>query len=445
MYLFKKGFYTDVRIENVYETNISYTSGNLDESRIRRYKAAFIRVYDGNLWYYSATSDLDNIQNSIDQLYQAANPDYDIENNPVVRKFEVHHEKHVRFSDAGIDKIPKKEKEELLKSFFPVLDKHPTVKMFKAVYIDVKKVINIYSSKGTELSFDTQRLGFLIRMSFSDGDRKFNENYQQCSDSFDRLMKDPALLNDYIAKCEDFLYNSVPADPGKYTVVLSPLAAGIFAHESFGHKSEADFMIGDETMKKEWSIGKKVGADILSIVDSGLLPGSGYAPYDDEGTKATETYLIRDGILTGRLHSASTAAVLNENTTGNARAVSFEYEPIVRMTTTYIKPGSKTREELISEVADGYLIETVKHGSGLSTFTIAPSLAYRIKDGKVTNPVNISVISGNVFETLSCIDGLSDTLELKSFVAGGCGKMEQYPLPVGFGGPYVRVKNITVQ
>jgi TldD protein len=145
MYLFKKGFYTDVRIENVYETNISYTSGNLDESRIRRYKAAFIRVYDGNLWYYSATSDLDNIQNSIDQLYQAANPDYDIENNPVVRKFEVHHEKHVRFSDAGIDKIPKKEKEELLKSFFPVLDKHPTVKMFKAVYIDVKKVINIYS------------------------------------------------------------------------------------------------------------------------------------------------------------------------------------------------------------------------------------------------------------------------------------------------------------
>ncbi|WP_276318583.1 hypothetical protein [Marinitoga lauensis] len=41
--------------------------------------------------------------------------------------------------------------------------------------------------------------------------------------------------------------------------MLSPEAAGVFAHESFGHKSEADFMIGDEKMKEEWQIGKKVG------------------------------------------------------------------------------------------------------------------------------------------------------------------------------------------
>jgi len=198
-------------------------------------------------------------------------------------------------------------------------------------------------------------------------------------------------------------------------------------------------------MKKEWALGKKVGSDILSIVDSGQIPGSGYVPYDDEGTAAKETYLIKDGILTGRLHSASTAAALEEGLTGNARAISFEYEPIVRMTTTYIKPGSKTFDELVSEVDDGYLIETIKHGSGLSTFTIAPSLAYRIENGKITDPVNIAVISGTVFETLSEIDGLSDKLELLSFVTGGCGKMEQYPLPVGFGGPYVRVRNMMVQ
>lgn len=32
-----------------------------------------------------------------------------------------------------------------------------------------------------------------------------------------------------------------------------------------------------------------------------------------------------------------------------------------------------------------------------------------------------------------------------SFVSGGCGKMEQYPLPVGFGGPYVSVSKMMVQ
>ena len=95
----------------------------------------------------------------------------------------------------------------------------------------------------------------------------------------------------------------------------------MFAHESFGHKSESDFMLGDENMKKEWTLGKKVGADILSIYDSGEEEGSGYVPFDDEGTRTQKTYLIKNGVLTGRLHSAATAADLEEEVTGNARAI----------------------------------------------------------------------------------------------------------------------------
>ncbi len=445
MYTFKEGFYSDVRIEDVYETSISYTLGSLDESKVRRYKAAFIRVFDGALWYYSATSDIDHIQEEIEKLYQAAKPNADIELHPVVKAYEVHQDRVLRFTEDSITETPKEAKEELLKSFFPILKEHATLKMWKAIYVDAKKTITLFTSKGSNLMFDMQRAGYSIRMSFSEGEKKFSENYQEASNSFNKLKKDSTLLKAYILKCEDFLRNAAAVVPGKHTVILSPLAAGVFAHESFGHKSESDFMVGDETMKREWALGKKVGSDILSIVDSGFEPGSGYVPYDDEGTKARETYLIKDGILTGRLHSASTAALLEEEVTGNARAINFEYEPIVRMTTTYIKPGNKTKEELIAEVQDGYLIEEIKHGSGLSTFTIAPSLAYRIEGGKITGPVNISVISGTVFETLSEIDGVSDKLELLSFVTGGCGKMEQYPLPVGFGGPYVRVRNMMVQ
>ncbi len=445
MFTYQKGFYTDVRIEDVYETTISYTLGQLDESKIRKYKAAFIRVFDGSLWYYSATSDIDRIQNEIDQLYLSARPNPQVEDHPVVRAFEVHRETMQHYVEAGVDRVPKADKEKLLQDFFPLLGTHETLKMWKAIYIDAKKIITLYTSKGTELTFDMQRAGYALRMTFSEGEKKLSESYQQASDTFEGLLKETGPLGEHIHKCEDFLRHAVPITPGKYTVILSPLAAGIFAHESFGHKSESDFMVGDETMKKEWAIGKKVGSDILSIVDCGSIPGSGYVPFDDEGTQARENYLIKDGILTGRLHSTSTAAQLNEGLTGNARAMNFEYEPIVRMTTTYIKPGSQTKDQLIEGVKEGFLIETVNHGSGLSTFTMAPSLAYRIENGKVVEPVNISVISGTVFETLSMIDGLSDELKLLSFVTGGCGKMEQYPLPVGFGGPYVRVLNMMVQ
>jgi TldD protein len=121
MYKFKEGFYTDVRIEEVYETLISYTLTKLDESRIRKYKAAFIRVFDGDLWYYSATSDLDQIQNEIEKLYQNARPNHDILDHPIVRAFEVHKDTKLQYSSNSIEKTPKSEKENLLKSFFSVL------------------------------------------------------------------------------------------------------------------------------------------------------------------------------------------------------------------------------------------------------------------------------------------------------------------------------------
>ena len=95
-------------------------------------------------------------------------------------------------------------------------------------------------------------------------------------------------------------------------------------------------MLSDESMRQEWQLGKQVGSSLLSIAECGEYPGSGYVPYDDEGTRARKNYLIKDGILAGRLHSAQTAAALGEDVTGNARAIDCTFEPIVRMTTIYI-------------------------------------------------------------------------------------------------------------
>jgi TldD protein len=254
-----------------------------------------------------------------------------------------------------------------------------------------------------------------------------------------------AFVKDFVDETVDFLNNAKSIEPCVAPVILSPEVAGVFAHESFGHKSEADFMIGDETMKKEWTLGKKVGSDILSIYDSGLENGSGYVPYDDEGTKARKNYLIKNGVLCGRLHSAATAADLGEGLTGNARAINCDYEPIVRMTSTIIEGGKLSKEQLFAGIKHGYFIKSYQHGSGMSTFTIAPLLAYEIVDGKIAGPVKIAVITGNVFETLSLIDGVSNDVTVCSSVTGGCGKMEQFPLNVADGGPYVRISKMNIQ
>lgn len=115
------------------------------------------------------------------------------------------------------------------------------------------------------------------------------------------------------------------------------------------------------------------------------------------------------------------------------------------MTNTVIQEGELPLEKLFGAVKRGYFIKSVRHGSGMSTFTLAPGLCYEIIDGRIGKPVKIAVITGSVFETLGLINGLSDKCEIHAFVTGGCGKMEQYPLSVGMGGPYVSVSAMRVQ
>ncbi len=282
-------------------------------------------------------------------------------------------------------------------------------------------------------------------MIFNCNGETLQEQLSKCETEFGKLGYSENELIEFVNRCENYIQNAKPIVAGSYPVILAPIATGVFAHESFGHKSEADFMLGDETMAREWTIGKKIGSDILTIRETGVFEGSGYVPYDDEGTKATDTYLIKNGVLSGRLHSAATAAALGEELTGNARAINCDYEPIVRMTSTFIENGESTLQDLLKDIKHGYYIHSIKHGSGMSTFTIAPSIAYEIVDGKIGDPVKIAVLTGNVFETLGLIDGVGNDRKLLSFVTGGCGKMEQYPLNVGMGGPHIRVSKMNVQ
>lgn len=444
MYRFNPDFYADIRIEDRFSSVVAFKNGNLDTCQERTEKRAFIRVFDGNLWLYASTSDVDNVQTELDNLYKQTTPNKDIASNPIVKRYQVNVEENMQFVNRNLRSVSKDDKIALLKD----VQSHvasPFLVMTQVAYKDRNSVYEFYSSKGASIRYDYQMCGILaVGVLAAPGDF-VQAYYQQASPFFDEIKDYGDKIEKKLADADNFVQNAKPCEKGKFPVILSPMAAGMFAHESFGHKSEADFMLGDEHMAKEWVLGKKVGSEILSIVDTGATFGSGYVPFDDEGTRCTKTYLIKNGILCGRLHSATTAAALDEELTGNARAIDCKFEPIVRMTNTYIEPGNSTFDELVAGIKRGYFIDTVSHGSGGSTFTIAPSIAYEIVDGKIAGPVKISVVTGDVFETLNLIDGLTNETIFEDGVFGGCGKMEQFPLHVLDGGPFVRVKEMNVQ
>ena len=68
MFNFRQDMYADVRIEDRFTTVVSYMNGTLKELKERCEKRAFIRVFDGKMWFYSSTTDISDIQNKLDEL-----------------------------------------------------------------------------------------------------------------------------------------------------------------------------------------------------------------------------------------------------------------------------------------------------------------------------------------------------------------------------------------
>jgi TldD protein len=238
---------------------------------------------------------------------------------------------------------------------------------------------------------------------------------------------------------------SLPVVKGNtYTVVIDPILTGLFVHEAFGHLSEADMAYENPDLLEVMTLGRQFGPSDLQIFDGASPEGHrGSYYYDDEGVPATTTQLIKDGALVGRLHSRETAGKLDELPTGNARCLNYHYPPLVRMTNTWIERGTTPVADLLSDIKEGVYARNWLGGmTNGEMFTFAAGEAWMIRDGKLAEPVRDVNLSGNVFSTLADIEAIADDFYWDE--SGGCGKGGQSGLPVGCGGPSLRIRNVVV-
>ena len=238
---------------------------------------------------------------------------------------------------------------------------------------------------------------------------------------------------------------SLPSVKGNtYTVVIDPILTGLFVHEAFGHLSEADMAYENPDLLEVMTLGRRFGPKELQIFDGAAPQGHrGSYFYDDEGTPATTTKLIEDGVLIGRLHSRETAGKLGEAPTGNARCLSYHYPPIVRMTNTWIERGNTPVADLFGGIKEGVYARNWLGGmTNGEMFTFSAGEAWMIRNGKIAEPVKDVTLSGNVFQTLADIEAIGDDFYWDE--SGGCGKGGQNGLAVGCGGPSLRIRDVVV-
>ena len=232
----------------------------------------------------------------------------------------------------------------------------------------------------------------------------------------------------------------VYAEAGYKTVVLGGMMGGMLAHEAVGHTVEADLVRGGSVAGP--NLNKRVASELVTMVDFAHSYNGAPAPLpvflDDEGTKAIDDVLIKDGILVGYMNDRETAEEFHMPPTGNARGWGFADEPLIRMRNTCILPGTHSVEELIASVEDGYYLIDSGNGEADLTgeFMFGVTCGYEIKNGKLGRALLDTTVSGIAFDMLKTVDMVSDEVEWSS--SGFCGKKQ--PMPVGMGGPHMRCK-----
>ncbi len=340
--------------------------------------------------------------------------------------------------------IPLTEKKQLLDEYNDIIWRTPKLQTSVIGYADSHKKVIFLSSSGSYIQ--QERTDITLRLSAvaaEDGE------VQQVGLSLGSRGDFSSIRGlhrevEEMAKHAVELLSAPQVKGGEYTVVLDPVLAGVFVHEAFGHLSEADFVYENDRLRQIMVLGKRFGDKALNIVDSAALPGfRGSYKYDDEGVPATKTYLIREGKLVGRLHSRETAARMGEKPTGNARAINYQFPPIVRMTNTYIEPASASFDEIIADIKEGVYAKNWFGGTtSMEMFTFSAGEAYMIRNGKVAEALRPVVLTGNVFTTLNNIDAIGNDLDMNQ--GGGCGKGGQMPLPVSNGSPHIRIRQCLV-
>ncbi|MFA6803851.1 MAG: TldD/PmbA family protein [Candidatus Methanomethylophilaceae archaeon] len=229
---------------------------------------------------------------------------------------------------------------------------------------------------------------------------------------------------------------------GKLTVISDPMMSGLLAHEAMGHPSEAD----EVTKKRSFltdCVGMKVGTDIVDMFDNGLAKGAyGSCPFDDEGTLASNTQIIKDGVYEGYMHSLETASELGSRPTGNGRAENFGKRVWVRMTNTYFGPGDRTVEDIIADTRYGILCDKMYNGMEDPVgggFEAKCLRGHLIENGRITELLQSFTLTGRALEVLQTTDAVSKDVILDG---GMCGKGIEDWVNVSSGGPYMRSRMI---
>lgn len=223
-------------------------------------------------------------------------------------------------------------------------------------------------------------------------------------------------------------------EPGLYDLVLDPEHLSLTMHESCGHPSELDRVLGYEanyagtsflTTDKRGTY--RYGSPHVNLVADNCEPETLAATgYDDDGVACQRWDIVRDGMFAGYCTNREVASKIGEaRSRGSNRADGWGTVPIVRIANIGLEPGAATLDELLADVQRGIYIEG--HGSysidqRRYNFQFGGDAFWLIENGKRTHMLRDVVYQGITPEFWGSCDGVADRSHRQRYGFITCGK-----------------------
>jgi TldD protein len=211
------------------------------------------------------------------------------------------------------------------------------------------------------------------------------------------------------------------------TVVIDSDQMQLQVHESVGHPTELDRVLGAEAAYAGTSFlhagdagSLRYGSRLMNITADATTPlGLGTFGWDDEGVAAARSDIVRDGVLVGWMDSRELGGG------GFMRADGWARMPLVRMTNLHLEPGSGSFDELLDGVDDGIYLETNKSWSiddKRLNFQFGTQIAWEIRNGKLGRMVRDATYTGVTPQFWASLDAVAGPEEWKLGGLTNCGK-----------------------
>ncbi len=228
---------------------------------------------------------------------------------------------------------------------------------------------------------------------------------------------------------------SAAASPtGKTDLVLDGSNIYLTIHESVGHATELDRVLGYEadyagtsfaTTDKQGKFA--YGSKFVNIVADNTYPeGLASTGYDDDGVKAQRWYILKEGILNDYSTNREVAPKIGaKRSHGSSRAQGWDAIPIVRIANVGLEPGSGTPTDLIQGVKDGIYIEgtgTWSIDQRRLNFQFGGDMFYRIRNGEKAEMLKDVVYRGVTPQFWGSCDGVAGAAYWQPYGVLNCGK-----------------------